>query len=224
MLRAARVIAAKDLRLVMAGGQGVVQALLLGLLLVFLFSLSTPTGVKPEPQAAAAIFWLASAFALVLIFNALYAMEEEAGTRQGLVLAPVPTQAVWLGKALAGLACLVLCQLVFAPAAIVFLGQDHLGGGFTGPVSLLAVDVGLAVLGSLLGALGQGMAARESLLSVVLFPLLAPVLLAGIRTATAVLSPESGEDVAGWLGLAGAFDALFAGAGLILFPHVYGGE
>lgn len=224
MLRVAAVIAGKDLRLLLAGGQGMVQALLLGLLLVFLFSLSAPAGVRPEPQAAAAIFWLASAFALVLIFNALYALEEEAGARQGLILAPIATQAVWLGKAAAGGLCLLVCQLVFAPAAVVFLGQDHLGGGLLGPLSLLAVDFGLAVLGSLLGALAQGAAARESLLSVVLFPLLAPVLLAGIRTMSAVLTPGPAEDAGAWLGLAGAFDALFAGAGLILFPHVYGGE
>ncbi|MDE8731198.1 hypothetical protein PZH39_16005, partial [Desulfovibrio desulfuricans] len=36
-------------------------------------------------------------------------------------------QAVWLGKGCAGLALLVLAQVVFLPAAVVFLGQE-LGG------------------------------------------------------------------------------------------------
>jgi heme exporter protein B len=31
-------------------------------------------------------------------------------------------------------------------------------------------------------------------------------------------------DTGAWLGLAGAFDALFTAAALVLFPHVYTGE
>jgi heme exporter protein B len=215
-------IARKDLSLSLSRGQGLVQAVLLGLLLIFLFSLSRPTGTLTPPQAAAAIFWLASSFGLVLVFNTLYALEEENGARLGLLLSPVPLQSVWLGKALAGLVLLACSQVVFAPAAMVFLGQDMVGAPFTAFVSVLAVDWGLVVLGSLLGALSQGAAARESLLSVILFPLLLPVLLAGIRIGAAVLGglPENG----GWMGLAFAFDALFTGAALILFPYVYGGD
>ena len=47
-------MAAKDLRLAAGGGQGLVQAVLLGLLLIFLFSLSRPTTELVSPQAAAA--------------------------------------------------------------------------------------------------------------------------------------------------------------------------
>ena len=44
MLKAACLIARKDLRLVLSRGAGLVQALLLGLLLIFVFSLSRETG------------------------------------------------------------------------------------------------------------------------------------------------------------------------------------
>ncbi len=220
MLRPAVFIARKDLSL--SRGQGLVQAVLLGLLLIFLFSLSRPTGTLTPPQAAAAIFWLASSFGLVLVFNTLYSLEEENGARLGLLLSPIPLQSIWLGKALAGFVLLACSQLVFAPAAMVFLGQDVTGELLLAVASVLAVDWGLVVLGSLLGALSQGAAARESLLSVILFPLLLPVLLAGIRTGAVALggAPEYG----GWMGLTLAFDALFTGAALILFPYVYGGD
>ena len=56
MLRTAFAIFRKDLRLSFAHGAGVAQALLLGLLLVFLFSLSLDTGDKLSPQAASAMF------------------------------------------------------------------------------------------------------------------------------------------------------------------------
>ena len=168
MLKAACLIARKELRLVLSRGAGLVQALLLGLLLIFVFSLSRETGETMSGQGAATIFWLSSAFCQVLSFNMLYGLEEANGSRAGLLLLPTPVQSVLLGKAAAGLCIILAAQFLFLPATIVFLGQS-LGDGW--PLALLALvltDIGMASLGSLLGALSQGQAARESLLSIVL--------------------------------------------------------
>lgn len=224
MLRAVWALARKDLRLTLSRSSGLVQALLLGLLLLFVFSLSQEVGSVMSPQGASAVFWLASSFCQVLIFNMLYGLEEQNGARQGLLLMPHPPQVVWLGKALAALALLLIAQSVFLPAAIVFLGQTV---SALWPWALLAVllaDLGMVALGSLLGALSQGQAARESLLSIILFPLLVPLLLAGIRIGAGGFSDTLPEGLHSWLGVIGAFDALFLGAGLVLFGYLYSGE
>ncbi|SKA70882.1 heme exporter protein B [Paucidesulfovibrio gracilis DSM 16080] len=224
MLKRAVAVASKDWRLSFSGGQGVVQAVLLGLLLIFLFSLAYPEGQAIPPQAAAAVFWLASAFGLVLVFNGLFSLEEAEGARLGLLSSPAPRHSVWLGKAVAGFALLLLSQLIFFPGIVVFLGQDVRGPLWLLGAAWLGADVGLVVLGALLGALAQGQAARESLLSVIVFPLLIPALLAGITLFAMVLSGMDAAGADAWLGLLGAFDALYAGAALLLFPFVYGGE
>lgn len=225
MLKCALAVCRKDLKLILARGAGLLQALLLGLLLVFLFSLSLNAGDRLSPQAAAAMFWLASAFCQVLIFNMLYAVEETAQARIGLVLLTAPVQAVWLGKAMAGFLLLTAAQCVFIPSVFVFLGQ-HLGPGWLPALAGIALgNTGMAASGSLLGALSVGRSGRESLLSIVLFPLLVPMLLAGVRLASMGLDPEPMlEDASRWLGLAAAFDGLFLAAGLLLFPFVYSGD
>ena len=86
------------------------------------------------------------------------------------------------------------------------------------------MHIGMASLGSLLGALSQGQAARESLLSIVLFPLIIPILLAGIRVCAGGFSEALPEGVESWLGIAVAFDAVFLAAGLVLFPFVFSGD
>ncbi len=224
MLSPAITIASKDLRLVLARGTGLVQALLLGLLLIFVFSLSQPIGQTMAPQGAAAIFWLASVFCQVLIYNTLYSIEEVNATHYGLRLAPIPIQSVWLGKALAGFVLLLAAQALFLPAAIVFLGQNVSTLWTIGLITVLLVDIGLVALGSLLGALSQGQAARESLLSIVLFPLLIPILLAGIRVGAGAFADAIPEGWADWLGIVGAFDALFLGTGIVLFGFLYSGD
>ena len=139
MLKCALAVCSKDLKLTLTRGAGLVQALLLGLLLVFLFSLSLNAGDRLSPQAASAMFWLASAFCQVLIFNMLYAVEESAQARIGLVLLPTPVQSVWLGKGLAGLLLMATAQCIFVPAVFVFLGQ-HLYGGW--PLALAGIALG----------------------------------------------------------------------------------
>ena len=222
--RAALAVTRKDLRLVLVRGAGLSQALLLGLFLVFVFSLAQRTGESMSGQGAATVFWLAPAFCQTLAFNMLYGLEESNGARAGLLLMPAPVQAVWIGKAVAGLVIILIAQAVFLPAAVVFLGQSVGGAWPEALAAVLLVDVGMAALGSLLGALSQGQAARESLLSVVLFPLIVPLLLAGIRAGAGGLGEAAPAEAASWIGLAAAFDAVFLAAGLILFPFVFSGD
>ena len=177
-----------------------------------------------SPQAAAAVFWLSSAFCQVLIFNQLYALEEANNARLGLLLCPAPIQGVWLGKAAAGLTLLLLAQVIFLARVRDFFWARSWGGPpLPGLAALLLVDLGMCALGSLLGALAQGQAARESLLSIVLFPLLTPLLLAGIGVGAQTLGAASPDGPGGWLGVACAFDAVFLGAGLLLFSFIYTG-
>lgn len=225
LLPFALAVARKDLLLTLVRGGALIQALLLGLLLVFVFSLSQDVGERLSPRSAAAVFWLSSMFCQVLFFNGLYALEERCSARIGLVLAPGPAAGVWLGKALAGLLLLMTAQLVLLPASMVFLGQD-LAGDLPPAIlgTVLLADAGMCVLGSLLGALSQGGGARESLLSVILFPLLTPLLLAGVSVGAAAFGSPSPDGPESWFGMAAAFDAVFAAAGLLLFAFMYTGD
>ena len=225
MLRTALAICRKDLTIILSRNAGIMQALLLGLLLVFLFSLSLNTGDALSPQAAASMFWLATAFCQVLVFNMLYASEEIRGARLGLLLLPAPVQSIWLGKSLAGLLLILACQCIFIPAVFVFLGQHLAEGMLPALAGILLCDLGMSVSGSLFGALSAGKSGRESLLSIILFPLLVPLLLAGVRLAALGIDPAPlpGSPLR-WIGLAAAFDAVFTAAALLLFPFVYTGD
>jgi len=215
------VLALKDLRLMLGLGLGLVQTVLLGLLIIFVFSLSLPVGEIMSAQGAAAIFWLASVFGLVLLFNALYHIEEANAVRLGLLLAPIAPASVFAGKALAGAVLLFLAQVLFILGLVVFLGQTLHGQWLHALGLVLAVDLGLVVMGSLLGALSQGQAARESLLSVILFPLLVPLLLGGVKLGGAVLAGTDPAAESQWIILILAFDALFTAVALVLFPLVF---
>lgn len=224
VMGAAWAVSVKDLRLACARGQGPVQAVLLGLLLVFIFSLSAAPGEHFSAQQGMAIFWLCSSFAVVLIFSMLFRFEEENDTGTALLLSPLPVQGLWLGKALAGLTLLAGCQVFFLPASVVFLDLEWNAQAGSMLLMVTGVDLGLCILGGLIGAMGQGHGTRDALLTIIIFPLQLPLLLSGIRIGVGLMEGGSLSAVGDWFGMVLAFDAIFAGAALFLFPHVFRGE
>ncbi len=223
MLTHALAIMRKDIRLIACGGTGLIQPALLGLLLIFIFSLATPVGEVVSPETAAGIFWLASLFSQVLIFNTLYSLEEVTGARIALLLSPASTHSIWLGKVLASSILLLLTQVIFFPAVMIFLGQNIHATHFAPFLGLILTNVGLVVLGSLLGAMARGRGSQESLLTIIFFPLLIPLLMAGIKVLGTVFSPTV-ADSGNWISIILAFDAIFCGAALFLFPVVFCGD
>lgn len=213
-------MARKDLRLLLFRDGGLVQALLLGLLLIFLFSLSEAAGERTAPESAAAIFWLSSVFCQILIFTRLYSLEEANAVQDGLLLLSAPVQGIWLGKAMAALLLLLLSQIIFLPSAIVFLNQHIAQPIWTGVLSIGITDIGICALGSLLGAVSLASHGRESLLSILLFPLLVPILLSGINLGAVSLGSGL-QEATQWLAIGVSFDLLFLGAALLLFGFIY---
>ena len=225
MLNAALTIAAKDLRLMAGQGNAVTRPLLLGLLLVALFSLAVNSETKTSPTTAAAIFWIVSAFCLTILMTGLFDLEETAKARIGLLLAPIPVQAIWLGKSFAGLGLLAVIQVALLAVSVIFLDLVWFGDVSLALTGLILVDVGIVTIGALLASLAGGQTARESLCSLVMFPLLTPQLLAGIRLLSGLYGDIMTEGSAWqWIGIAAAFDAIFIAAALVLFPFLYGGD
>lgn len=222
MIRAALAILRKDSRILASRGGVLSQSLALGLLLIFIFSMAAAPGENPAPRENATIFWIGSAFVAVIVFNQLYYLEEETGARGALLLCAAPIQSVWLGKVMAGFLLLLAVQAIFLPAIVVFLAQSRVAP-WPGALAVPLTDAGLATLAGLMSAASCGSAARDSLLSVILFPLLIPPLMAGINLCAASFGADC-ESVDSWLALICAYDAVFAAASLLLFGFLYGGD
>lgn len=222
MIGSALTVTAKDLRLAFAKARPV-QAVLLGLLLVFIFSLSAEPGQHFSAQQGMAIFWLCSSFSVVLIFSLLFRFEEENDTATALLLSPLPVQGLWLGKTLAGLVLLAMCQFFFFPAAVVFLALDLRADVGLMVLLLLGVDAGLCILGGLIRPWAMVMARGTRFDHHRLPPCKIPLLLGGIRVGSGLAGTPL-DGATDWFGLIFAFDAVFAGAAFFLFPHVFRGE
>lgn len=212
----------KDLKLILGRSNIYLHSILLGLVLIFLFSLSRPIGGILTSSYAATIFWISSNFSLILIFNALYLLEQENNMHEALNLSPLISQEIWIAKAISGLVLLLLVQIFFIGAVVIFLGQQEFNFSLYAIIFFFLINIGLTLIGSLLGALSYGYEIKESFLSLIIFPLVIPLLLAGIKLGESVWGESN--DLLSWFRLTLSFDLIYLGGGYILFPFIFSGE
>jgi len=177
----------------------------LSTLVVFHFVLPADASVL----AAKGLLWLAIVFTALLGLSRAFAAEREEGLIDGLVLAPSDRSAIWLGKAAAMLAFLVLAEVVALPTfALFFSGID------AKTIAAVALaDLGLCSVGTLLAAMTTASRARELLLPLLFLPLAIPIVVGGVGAS---VSGHPGR----YAGLLALYDGVFALLAWASFEYV----
>jgi len=137
--------------------------------------------------------------------------EREEGGFDGFLLAPVDRTALFLAKATVLFLFLVALQVVAVPAFAILLLEPSPGAGLPELIGLLLLaDAGIAVVGTLVGALAVQTRAREVIVPLLALPLMIPIVIAAAR-GTAPLWLEGGaEGLAGrWPAILGLYDLVF---------------
>ena len=216
-LRTAWLIARKDLRIEARSGEIVITTGFFGLLVAVLTSLSFYIDDTTARMMAPGVLWLSLAFSGVLAMGRSWAREREENVMRGLLLAPASRAGLYLGKALGAFLFLLVVETLLLPVVALLFHIDLLPvlGRLTS--LLLLGTFAFVAAGTLFSAMSVRTRARELMLSVVLFPLVAPALLAGVVATRDVLVGAPLTDTLQWMRILGAFDLTFLGAGLALF-------
>lgn len=206
MLAAARCVVYRDLLLALRRRGDVAVALLFFVIVASLF----PLGIGAEPNLlrsiAPGVIWVAALLSSMLSLGRLFAADYDDGTLEQMLLGAAPLGVVAAAKAFAHWLVAGLPLVAIAPLIAL---QYDLGAGLWG-ILALSLLVGTPVL-SLLGAVGAaltlGLRGGGVLLSLLVLPLYAPVLIMG---AGAVEMAAAGLGGGGQLLVLGAMLVLAA--------------
>ena len=182
-------------------------------LLLFAFALDPDTGVLA--RATAGLFWVAVLFSGLLAVQRSVAVESADAARDGLRLSALEPPAIFLGKVAAVTVELLALEIVLGVGVVLLYGT-HLAGPLLLVGTALAATVGLAAAGSLYGVLAAGLRVRETLLPLLLLPVLAPVLIGATRAYEAALRGVTADGWP-WLGLLAVFAATYLVLGAAAF-------
>jgi heme exporter protein B len=215
LIREALLVAGKDLRIEARSRVTTQQVLPFGLivLLLFAFALDPDRGVLN--RVAPGLFWVAVLLGTLLAIGRAFAIEAENGALDGLRLSGLDGAALFLGKAGAVAVQLVALEALLTVGVVVLF---NVGLGGIAPLALatIAATVGLAAVGTLYGVLSAGLRVRETLLPVLLLPVVAPVLLGATRAWESAIGGAP-SDAWPWVALLGIFAVLFTGIGMLAF-------
>lgn len=211
-------IARKDIVLELRNREIVVSLLVFSMLVLIVFNFAVELTTVNLAVVGPGILWVAIAFAGVLGVNRTFVLEKERDALDGLMLAPVSRDAMFLGKALGSFLFMLVAEAVLIPV-FAALFDVSLMRGETVVVALLATS-GFAGAGTVFAAMAVNTRSREIMLPVLFLPVVSPLLIAAVE-ATAVIADGGGWGGLGaWLQLLGVFDVLFVAGGAILFHYV----
>jgi len=213
-------VAAKDLRVELRTRERIAAMGAFVVLTALLFNYAVDrTAVHPR-EIAAGLIWMTLVLAGLLGLGRTFELEKEDGALQGLLSAPLPREALYLGKVISNAVLLFLVTGVTVLVFGVFFQLEVPGNPLPLAGVLLLGVLGFTALGTLFSGITAGTRMGETLLPVLLFPLLVPLVVFGVSSTASLLAGFPPAEVVGNLRILGAFTLLALTAGVALFRFI----
>jgi heme exporter protein B len=214
-MRAARAVVRKDVLVELRTGEAVPAMLLFSVSTFVLFHFAIDRR-SVAGDLAAGVLWVTLLFAAVLGIVRLFVAEREQGGFDGFLLAPVDRTALLLAKATVLFGFLAAVELAAVPAFAILLLEPSPWDAVPELVAVLVLaDIGIAIVGTLVGAIGIQARTREVIVPILALPLMIPLAIAASRATSPLLLEAGAEGVPGrWLLVLGLYDLVF---GLLAF-------
>jgi heme exporter protein B len=177
------------------------------------------TQLSPRDMASALI-WMIIVLAGLLGLGRTFELEKEDGAMEGLLVAPIPRDALFLGKVLSNTVLLLVVEALTVFAVSLFFQVDFTQNWLAIGAVLVTGTVGFVSLGTLFGGITAGTRMGETLLPILLFPLLVPLVVFGASATSALLAGFPPASVFGSLRILSAFSLLAVVAGMGLFRFI----
>lgn len=219
-IRLALVIAAKDLRAEFRSRTALLSALVFAALVLVVFNFARdPTALSAEAIAPSAL-WITFTFGAIVALNRAFAIEREHAALDGLLLAPLPREALYLGKLLANLVFVAIVEAVSLPLFVLFFNVD-LGHALGGLIVVIALaTIGFVGVGTIFSAMAVRTRFAELLLPVLLLPFMVPPLIGASALTARLLQGRPLSEMYGLIRLLALYDIVFVTLCTLLFPAV----
>lgn len=215
MFRDAALIAGKDLRIELRSRVATNQVAPFAVLVLLLFGFALDPDRGVLNRATPGLFWVAVLFSALLAIQRSFGVESIDGGRDTLRLTGLDPAGIFIGKALAVAAQLLALEVILG-AGVVVLYDAHLGQPVQLVATCLLATAGLAAAGTVYGVVAAGLRVRETLLPLLVLPVVAPVLLAGTKAWEAALSGATADGWP-WVRLLAVFAVVYITVGIMAF-------
>jgi heme exporter protein B len=219
-LRLALAIAGKDIRVELRSRTALLSALVFAALVLVVFNFARDPTAISATALAPGVLWVTFALAAMVAMNRAFNIERENAALDGLLLAPVPREALFLGKLLANLAFVGTVELITLPLFTLFFNVS-LGGVLPGIIGVAALaTIGFVAVGTIFSAMAVRTRFAELMLPVLLLPFMVPPLIGAVQVTSRLLAGRPLSEMLGWLRLLALYDVVFVTLCTLAFSAV----
>ncbi len=208
----------KDVLSEMRTREIVFSVLVFTLLVIVIFNFAFGTGQEEMLLLAPGMLWVTFAFAGVLSLNRSFVLEKEEGCLEGLMVAPISREAIYVGKMLGSLLFMLIVEAIALPVFAFLFNLEVLSLQLV--VTTVLTTVGFVAVGTLFAALAVNTKAREMVLPILFLPIIVPLIISAVKASGLALSGAQWSSLAPWLQIIGAFDAIFLVVSYWVFAFV----
>lgn len=175
---------------------------------LLLFSFAIGPNALALRTFSGGFLWLGLLLSSTLTLAESFHAEMENRALEGLLLLPSDPRALYYAKAIANWLQLTLLGIALVPVTVVLYDA-----GTTRLLSLLIIIIlgtaGLSAPGTLYAAMTAQLKAKQTLLPLLLFPLIVPALLASVKATSLVILGDAMGEARSWIILLAAFDLIY---------------
>ncbi|MGH9115030.1 MAG: heme exporter protein CcmB, partial [Acidimicrobiales bacterium] len=194
MWRDAALVGGKDLRVELRSRVTSTQVAPYAGLVLLLFGFAFDQDHTLLAKAGPGLFWLAVLLCTLLSVQRSFSVEAADGARDSLRMSGMDPAGIFVGKAAAIAIQLAVLEVLLGIGVVVLFGTNLRDPGLL-VLSAAAATVGLAAAGTVYGMMAAGLRVRETLLPLLVLPVVAPVLLGATQAWMAALGLS---DTDGW--------------------------
>jgi heme exporter protein B len=205
----------KDLRAELRSRELVNTMALFTLLSILIFSFALELDRQARQEVIAGVVWVTLVFASILGLNRNLATERENGGLQATLIAPVGRSAIYWGKLVGNFLFVLVIGLILLPLATILYNTPLVRLEML--LALILGTLGITSTGTLLATMTVQTRSRETLLPIVMMPVVLPVLILVVRGTNGVLQGTSDGN---WLVTLLVVDVIYLVLGSLLFEFV----
>jgi heme exporter protein B len=220
IIRLALAIAGKDIRAELRSRNALMSALVFAAMVLVVFNFARDPTALAASDLAPSVLWVTFALAAMVTLNRAFTIERENGALDGLLLAPVPREALFLGKLISNLAFVGTVEMVTLPLFTLFFNVSLVQAlpGLLVVTSL--ATIGFVAVGTIFSAMAVRTRFAELMLPVLLLPFMVPPLIGAVQVTSRLLVGRPLSEMLGWLRLLALYDIVFVTLCMLTFSAV----
>jgi len=220
MMQTAIAILKKDLRMEFRSKESILAMWIFSLLIFVIFNFTFEVSRLVMLEIAPGLLWVAFVFSGMFGLNQSFSLEKENGNLRAMALMPVDGGQIYVGKFLSVTIIMLMFEALIFPIFIIFYDLQLSLGMFKLIPVLLAGTIGFTSLGTILSAVAVHTRNQQILLSLLLWPLVSPIIIWSVTLTGMILSNEVTEAFYPLLLRVGAFDVIFFTLSYMLFDFI----